>query len=67
MSFKTLQYQVNKSKVNGKIYKIEDEDNNTTRWLSYWLLYAFVNNSECILGSLVVKIPLYTFLKFIFF
>ena len=67
MSFKTLQYQINKSKVNGKIYKKEDEDNNTTQWLSYWLLYAFVNNSECIFGSLVAKIPLYAFLKFIFF
>lgn len=66
MSFKTLQYQVNKSKKNGKLYKQEDEDNDTTQWLSYWLLYSFVINSECILGSLVDKIPLYKLLKFIF-
>lgn len=66
-SYKTLQYQVNKSKVDGKLYKKEDEDNNTTQWLSYWLMYAFVNNTECILGSLVDKIPLYKLLKFIFF
>ena len=47
-------------------YKQEDEDNDTTQWLSYWLLYSFVINSECLLGSLVDKIPLYTLLKFIF-
>ena len=67
MSFKTLQYQVNRSKVDGRLYKKEDEDKNTTQWLSYWLLYAFVNNIECILGSLIFKIPLYKLLKFIFF
>ena len=66
MSFKTLQYKVNKDKVGGKLYKKEDEDKNTAQWLSYWLLYAFINNSECILGSLVDKIPLYRFFKFIF-
>ena len=66
MTFKTLQYEVNKSKKDGKIYKQEDEDNDTTQWLSYWLLYSFVINSECLLGSLVNKIPLYTLLKFIF-
>jgi len=65
MSFKTLQYQVNKSKKDGKIYKKEDEDNDTIQWLSYWLLYSFVNNSECILGSLIDKIPLYKLMKFI--
>ena len=65
MSFKTLQYQVNKSKKNGKLYKKEDEDNDTTQWLSYWLFYSFVNNSECILGSLIDKIPLYKLIKFI--
>ena len=51
MSFKTLQYQVNKPRDDGRIYKKEDEDNDTSQWLSYWLLYAFVNNSECILRS----------------
>ena len=66
MSFKTLQYQVNRPRDDGRIYKKEDEDNDTTQWLSYWLLYAFVNNSECILGSLVDKIPLYKLFKFIF-
>jgi len=66
MSFKTLQYQVNKSKKNGKIYKKEDEDSDTNQWLSYWLLYAFINNMECILGSLVDKITFYKFFKFIF-
>ena len=65
MSFKTLQYQVNKSKKDGKLYKKEDEDNDTIQWLSYWLLYSFVNNSECILGSLVDKIPLYPLMKFL--
>ena len=66
MSFKTLQYQVNKPKGDGRLYKKEDEDRDTTQWLSYWLLYAFINNSECILGSLVDKIPLYKLMKFIF-
>lgn len=65
-SLKTLQYQVNKSKVEGKLYKKEDEDRNTTQWLSYWLIYAFVINTECILGSLVDKI-FYKLLKFFFF
>jgi len=65
-SIKTLQYQVNKSKVDGKLYKKEDEDNNTTQWLSYWLMYAFVINTECILGSLVDNF-LYKLLKFAFF
>jgi len=65
-SLKTLQYQVNKSKVDGKLYKKEDEDSNTTQWLSYWLMYAFVINTECILGSLVDKI-FYKLLKFFFF
>ena len=66
MSFKTLQYEVNKSKKDGKLYKQEDEDNDTTQWLSYWLLYSFVMNSELLLGSLVDSIPLYKFLKFLF-
>ena len=66
MSFKTLQYQVNKPKDDGRIYKKEDEDNDTTQWLSYWLLYAFVNNNELIFGLLVDKIPLYKLFKFIF-
>ena len=65
-SLKTLQYQVNKSKVEGKLYKKEDEDKNTTQWLSYWLIYAFVINTECILGFLVDKI-VYKLLKFFFF
>ena len=65
MSFKTLQYQVNRSKKDGKLYKKEDEDNDTIQWLSYWLLYSFVNNSESILGSLVDKIPLYPLMKFL--
>ena len=65
-SFKTLQYQINKTKIDGKLYKKEDEDRNTTQWLSYWLLYAFVSNSECILGSFLEKRPLYKFLKFVF-
>lgn len=64
-SLKTLQYQVN-TKVEGKLYKKEDEDNNTTQWLSYWLLYAFVINTECILGSLVDNF-LYKVSKFAFF
>ena len=66
MSFKTLQYEVNKSKKDGKLYKQEDEDNDTTQWLSYWLLYSFVMNSELLLGSLVDSILLYKFLKFLF-
>jgi len=65
-SFKTLQYQINKTKIDGKLYKKEDEDNDTTQWLSYWLLYAFVSNSECIFGSFFEKSPLYKFLKFVF-
>lgn len=65
-SFKTLKYQVNKSKINGKLYKKEDEDRNTTQWLSYWLLYSFINNTEFLMGSLKDKIPLYQFFKFIF-
>ena len=65
MSMKTLQYQVNKRIENGKLYRQEDEDNDTTRWLSYWLLYSFVNNTECIFQSLFDKYPLYKLIKFI--
>ena len=64
-SLKTLQYQIN-TKVEGKLYKKEDEDNNTTQWLSYWLMYAFVINTECILGFLVDKV-IYKIFKFFFF
>ena len=65
-SFKTLQYQINKTRINEKLYKKEDEERDTTQWLSYWLLYSFVSNTECIFGSFFEKNPLYKFLKFVF-
>ena len=49
-SFKTLQKkQINK----------EAEDAETTRWLSYWLMYAFINNSECIYWKFFEKNKIY--------
>ena len=47
-------------------FKKDDEDKIIIQWLSYWLLYAFVNNCEVILGSFITKIFLYPLLKFIF-
>ena len=44
MSFKTLQYQVNKPRDDGRIYKKEDEDNDTTQWLSYYMLLLIIMN-----------------------
>lgn len=64
MSMKTLQYQVGKRTEDGRLYRQVDEDNDTTKWLSYWLLYSFIINTECLLQSLVDKIPLYKLLKF---
>ena len=56
-SFKTLQK---------KSFTQESEDAETTRWLSYWLIYAFINNSECIFWKFFEKIKIYNLLKFIF-
>ena len=56
-SFKTL----HKKSINP-----ESEDAETTRWLSYWLIYAFINNSECIFWKFFEKIKIYNLLKFIF-
>ena len=64
MSMKTLQYQVGKRTEDGRLYRQVDEDNDTTKWLSYWLLYSFIINTECLLQSLVDKIPLYKLIKF---
>ena len=47
-------------------FKKDEEDKIIIQWLSYWLLYAFVDNCEIILGSLITKIYLYPLLKFIF-
>ena len=47
-------------------FKKDDEDKIVTQWLSYWLLYAFINNCEVILGTFITKIFLYPLLKFIF-
>ena len=44
----------------------ESEDAETTRWLSYWLIYAFINNSECIFSMFFEKIKIYNLIKFIF-
>ena len=65
MSMKTLQYQVNKRTEDGRLYRQVDEDYDTTKWLSYWLLYSFIINTECLLQSLVDKIPLYKLIKFL--
>ena len=65
MTFKTLQYEVGQ-RIHGKIYKEEDEEQNTNQWLSYWLLYAFINNVECIFGSLIKKLPLANLIKLAF-
>jgi receptor expression-enhancing protein 5/6 len=56
-SFKTLQKKSSKS---------SSEDVETTRWLSYWLIYAFINNSECIFWKFFEKIKIYNLIKFIF-
>ena len=52
-SFKTLQ-------------KKSDEDAEATRWLSYWLIYAFINNTECIFWKFLEKIKIYNLVKFVF-
>ena len=57
MSFKTLQK---------KSFIVESEDVETTRWLSYWLIYAFINNIECIFWKFLEKIKIYNLIKFIF-
>ena len=57
MSFKTLQK---------KSFIVESEDVETTRWLSYWLIYAFINNIECIFWKYLEKIKIYNLIKFIF-
>ena len=57
MSFKTLQK---------KSFIVESEDVETTRWLSYWLIYAFINNIECIFWKFLEKIKIYNLVKFIF-
>ena len=57
MSFKTLQK---------KSFIVESEDVETTRWLSYWLIYAFINNTECIFWKFLEKIKIYNLVKFIF-
>ena len=57
MSFKTLQK---------KTFSVENEEAETTRWLSYWLIYAFINNSECIFWKFLEKIKIYNLIKFIF-
>ena len=56
-SFKTLQK---------KSFNQESEDAETIRWLSYWLIYAFINNSECIFWKFFEKIKIYNLIKFIF-
>jgi hypothetical protein len=45
---------------------LESEEVEATRWLSYWLIYAFINNTECIFWKYLEKIHIYTLLKFIF-
>ena len=57
MSFKTLQK---------KSFNAELDDVETTRWLSYWLIYAFINNTECIFWKFLEKIKIYNLIKFIF-
>ena len=57
MSFKTLQK---------KSFIAELDDAETTRWLSYWLIYAFINNTECIFWKFLEKIKIYNLVKFIF-
>ena len=56
-SFKTL----HKKAVNAK-----SEDAETIKWLSYWLVYAFINNTECIFWKFLEKIKYYNLMKFIF-
>ena len=51
-SFKALE----KKKV---IINIKLEEQETTRWLSYWLMYAFINNMECIFWKFLEKIQFY--------
>ena len=49
-SFKTLEK---------KPFNQEAEEAETTRWLSYWLMYAFIYNSECIFWKFFEKIKIY--------
>ena len=57
MSFKTL---------HKKSFNVELDNAETTRWLSYWLIYAFINNTECIFWKFLEKIKIYNLVKFIF-
>ena len=57
MSFKTLQK---------KSFNAELDDAETTRWLSYWLIYAFINNTECIFWKFLEKIKIYNLIKFLY-
>ena len=57
MSFKTL---------HKKSFNVELDNAETTRWLSYWLIYAFINNTECIFWKFFEKIKIYNLVKFIF-
>ena len=56
-SFKTL---------HKKSFNTESEDAETIKWLSYWLVYAFINNTECIFWKFLEKIKYYNLMKFIF-
>ena len=56
-SFKTL---------HKKSFNTESEDAETIKWLSYWLVYAFINNTECIFWKFLEKIKYYNLVKFIF-
>ena len=49
-----------------KSYGLDSEEAEATKWLSYWLIYAFINNTECIFWKYLEKIQIYTLLKFIF-
>ena len=60
MSFKRLQA------LQKKPSSEEKEDAETTRWLSYWLVYAFINNTECIFWKFFEKIKIYNLVKFLF-
>lgn len=65
-SFKTLQYRAGYKLPDGKLYTEEDGQNDITQWLTYWVVYSFFINIECLFGNLLRKIPLYFFMKVTF-
>ena len=70
ISYKTLQNHINdNSNDNEENEENENEDENINdmiQWLSYWVVYSFFINIECIFRKILIYIPFYFFIKVIF-